>query len=648
MPTAAARPQTVKKTMNLNIHLLLERYRKLHRGSLGRLWVRYRTTWSTVWYGLLGAAALTGAFLLRFEGQIPLDDRMRLFAALPVAILLRIISVLYFEVPRGLPQYVGIVDVIRILKAASVGTLSFVVVVVLLFGHGFPRSIFIIDYLLTVAAYGGSRFALHMLWKMTRPPIAIAPGRNTLILGAGSTGELALKSIENDFYGVFSVVGFLDDSLSKRGMTLHGYPILGGIEDARRYIEELAVRDVIIAIPSASKEMTRHIVEMCASRNVSFRIVPPFQDVITGRGSSRRIREVRLEDILGRDPVRLNLDVVRSHLAGRRVLITGAGGSIGSELVRQIAKCNPGLLLLLDMAETPLFEINQELQNLWPDVKRVSIFADIKHGDLLDKIFDQYKPDLVYHAAAYKHVPMNEAHPVEAVFNNVLGTLNVVKSSVRSKVDKFILISTDKAVRPLSVMGATKRCAELLLQHMQGQGPKFIAVRFGNVLESAGSVAPIFRRQIARGGPLTVTHPDVERYFMTIPESVELVLQAGAIGMGAEVFILDMGKPIKIVDLARNMIELSGLEVGKDIEILFTGLRPGEKLTEELIADGENVTPTSIPKVSLHVAARRTNSHTDFLKELEALEKAAMNNDDAQALAALWEIIHRHDGNGSS
>ena len=615
-----------------------------------RPWFGCRTSLVLLAYAALGTASYVLAFLIRFDSAIPDFFLLTMWLTMPLAVSLKLLAVAYCRVHRELPTYAGMPQLLRIVKASTASTVLNIICVILLYGeygHEFPRSIYIIDYLITVLAFGGAQFFLRLFREAFRPSVGEAPGRRVLVLGAGDTGVSALKAIERDYFGVLSVVGLLDDDPGKWGMTLHGYPILGPIHQALHFIKELAVTEVMIAIPSATKERVRAIVEACSSRNVAFRILPTFRDYVTGKVEAQKIRAVSMEDLLGREPVSLDHSLVSRDLSGKRVLVTGAGGSIGSELARQIAKCNPALLLLLDMAETPLFEINQELDDLSPNTKRVSIFADIKHGDLLDKIFDQYKPDRVYHAAAYKHVPMNEAHPVEAVFNNVLGTLHVVRSAIRSKVEKLVLISTDKAVRPSSVMGATKRCAELLLQHMRGQGPKFIAVRFGNVLESAGSVVPIFRRQIARGGPLTVTHPDVERYFMTIPESVELVLQAGAIGTGGEIFILDMGKPIKIVDLARNMIELSGMEFGRDIEIRYTGLRPGEKLTEELVADGEDVTPTAIPKVSLHVATNGKNGHTEFLAELAALEKAAMTNDDAQVLAVIWGIIRRHDGDAA-
>jgi FlaA1/EpsC-like NDP-sugar epimerase len=364
---------------------------------------------------------------------------------------------------------------------------------------------------------------------------------------------------------------------------------------------------------------------------------------LTGRQQPQRLREVRVEDLLGRDPVQLDRTVVGKNLEGRCVLVTGAGGSIGSELVRQIARYRPSRLILVDAAETPLFEINNELAEMAPDLDRVCIIADIKHADLVDKIFEEHKPHRVFHAAAYKHVPLMEAHPVEAVFNNIFGTRAVARAAVEHKAESFVMISTDKAVRPTSIMGATKRCAELIVALMNGCGTRFITVRFGNVLGSTGSVVPIFRKQIAKGGPVRVTHPDVTRFFMTIPEAVELVLQAGSIGEGGEVFILDMGEPVKIVDLARSMVELSGYELGTDIGIEFTGLRPGEKLYEELVAYGEDVQPTSIPKVMVHRVPHSRLDEDELAGQMKQLEKAAMDCDDAVTISMLWEIVQGHD-----
>lgn len=616
-----------------------------HEPAMTQFLLRYRRVLLFAWYLALGAASYFGAFLLRFEGHIPADYYFMLLVTLPVVLAVKGFGIYRYGLPRGLLRYANMEDLMAIVKAATLSTMGIVVgVLVFHYGRGFPRSIFFIDYILTIALYGATRLAFRFSGEFLQRPAKLAsPGRRTLIIGAGDAGDMALHAIKKDFVGILTVVGFLDDDPMKAGMMIHGYPILGTLDDAPRIIKERAITEVIIAITTASKERVREIVDTCASRNVNFQILPTFKEYIDGKLDRQSIRRVRVEDLLGREPIVLDKSVVTNDLDGKCVLVTGAGGSIGSELVRQIATFKPAKLILLDAAETPLFEIDRELAEKAPDVERVCVFANIKHGDVLDQVFRQYQPHRIYHAAAYKHVPLMEAHPVEAVFNNVLGTRSAAEAAVRNKVEKFVMISTDKAVRPTSVMGATKRCAELLVSHMNGRGTRFVTVRFGNVLASTGSVVPIFQKQIAQGGPIKVTHPEVSRFFMTIPEAVELVLQAGAIGEGGEVFILDMGKQIKIADLARSMVELSGLEVGKDIEIEYAGLRPGEKLSEELVAYGEHAEETSIPKVMVHRSAPNGKSGRTFLEELKPLEEAAMACDNARVVKELWAIVKRHD-----
>ncbi len=605
--------------------------------------LKYRRGVVLAGHMLLGACALVGAFLLRFEGAIPLGDLMMMWATLPVSALLKGAAVSYFKIPQELPRHVGMGDIVRVLKACTVSSACFIIVVVVMYGHGFPRSVFILDYILTVGLYAGMMFFSRIFKEMTRPAVGEMPGRRTLIMGAGTTGELALRSLNDGAAGLYAVVGFLDDSPMKQGMSIRGYQILGPIADAPHVIRDMDVTDVIIALPSATKVKTREIVKMCASRNVSFRIIPTLKDYMTGEVEIQRIRELSLADLLGREPIELDKSVVSGDLEGKRVLVTGAGGSIGSELVRQIARYKPASVVLVDAAETPLFHISNELGLIAPDIDRFTVLADVKHGDLVEKTFAQFKPERIYHAAAYKHVPMMESHPVEAVFNNILATRNLALSAVRHGVERFVMISTDKAVQAESVMGATKRCAELLVLHLNGRGTKFVTVRFGNVLGSAGSVVPIFKQQIAEGGPVKVTHPAVARYFITIPEAVELVLQAGAAGQGGEVFILDMGDPIKIADLARNMIEMSGLELGADIQIQFTGLRPGEKLHEKLVAAGEDIESTHIPKVMVHRSYTISGDGEGFLSDLKGLEEAAMAGDDARTVSELWDLLKCRD-----
>jgi FlaA1/EpsC-like NDP-sugar epimerase len=381
------------------------------------------------------------------------------------------------------------------------------------------------------------------------------------------------------------------------------------------------------------------VVESCSGHDVNFRIMPAFRDLMTGTLALDKIREVRVEDLLGRDPVHLDSVRVVSHLGGRTVLVTGAGGSIGSEICRQVAKFQPARLVLFEVAESPLFDIENEIRESFPSLEVHGCIGDIKHADEVEAVFSRFKPDRVFHAAAYKHVPLMEAHAVEAVRNNVMGTKHVVEACVRHRTESFVLISTDKAVRPGNVMGATKRIGELIVARAEAPGSNFASVRFGNVLGSSGSVVPIFERQIRRGGPVRVTHPDMTRFFMTIPEAVELVLHAGALASGHDVFVLDMGDPVRIMDLARNMIELSGLAVGADVKIEVTGMRPGEKLHEELVTYGEALEPTQVGKISVLRKGRSAPGGPLFGQKLDRLIEAALNRDGQEALGLIRELI---------
>ncbi len=589
---------------------------------------------------LLAAAAFSLAFMLRFDfGPMPERIVMIWFASLPVAILFKIIALHYFGATTGLWRYVGMSDLVSILKACTASTVCFVLAVVIFYGHGFPRSVYVIDYVLTLVAFGGVRFAIRLGRESLRPAIRRSSGKRTLIIGAGDAGDIALRSLMKDYMGVYQVVGFLDDDPRKRHMQIHGVPILGAISDAAKFVREFEITEVLIAISAAGRPFIRSIVESCAGHNVNFRIMPAIRDLMTGRFEVEKIRKVQLEDLLGRDPIQLDKNVVRQDLAGKRVLVTGAGGSIGSELSRQIAGFGPEHLVLLDVAETPLFEIHRELSERYPDLHISAVLADVKHINEVEDVFAVHRPERVYHAAAYKHVPMMQAHPVHAVRNNIIGTHNVAATAAAHGTERFVMISTDKAVRPSSVMGATKRLCELVVAHMNHGTTRFASVRFGNVLGSNGSVIPIFEKQIAAGGPVRVTHPEMTRYFMTIPEAVELVLQAGTMASGNDVFVLEMGTPVKIMDLARNMIELSGMVAGQDIQIETTGLRPGEKLHEELVSYGESLDPTGIPKVNRLRSTLASRVYPKFGKHLATLAAACKTNKEHEITALLWEAI---------
>lgn len=416
--------------------------------------------------------------------------------------------------------------------------------------------------------------------------------KKILIIGAGVAGEMVVKEIINHPETGYEIVGLIDDDKKKQDRLVYGKPVLGQRRDIVRVVNEKGVEEIIIAIPSAPGHVVREIVASCEKAKVAFKIVPGIWEIITGDVHLSQIREVKADDLLGRETVRVDLEEVSSYLSSKRVLVTGAGGSIGSELCRQVAAFNPSSLLLLDHAENNLYFLEIELKERGLDFKIIPKIADIRDKERLSQIFGEYRPEVIFHAAAHKHVPLMESNPSEAIKNNVVGSKNLMEEAIGVKAARFVLISTDKAVNPASIMGASKRISEMLMQVYEESSTKFMAVRFGNVLGSQGSVVPLFKKQIAAGGPVTVTHPEATRYFMTIHEAVSLIIQAGAIGQGQEVFLLDMGEPIKIVNLARDLITLSGFEPDKEIKITYTGLREGEKLYEELLTSGEGTGAT--------------------------------------------------------
>lgn len=588
----------------------------------------------------IGIIAFVLAFLVRFDFHaIPWRYVELMLQSLPIAVGIKGVAVIYFGLTSGLWRYVGINDLSRILKAVAASSVAFLIASLLIFGHGFPRSIYVLDFLLTVMLFGGMRFAIRMFRESFRPAIRNTSGKRTLIIGAGDAGEIALRSLMKDYMGVYQVVGFLDDDPAKRNMSIHGYPILGTIADAPRLVKDLEITEVLVAISTASKQFIRDLVENCAGHNVNFRIMPAIKSFMTGEVEIEAIRKVKVEDLLGRDPVHLERKAVAAELEGKRVLITGAGGSIGSEIARQVAAYAPGKLVLLDFAESALFEIDRYIREEHPDLDVTPCLIDVRHADDVQRIFEMHTPNHVFHAAAYKHVPLMEQHPTDAVCTNVLGTRNMVEAAKQYGTKKFVMISTDKAVCPESVMGATKRLCELVVARQKHDGTRFTSVRFGNVLGSNSSVIPIFEKQIARGGPVRVTDANMTRYFMTIPEAVELVLQTSTLAESNDVFVLDMGTPVKIMDLARNMIDLSGMVVGDDIAIEITGARPGEKIHEELVTYGEDLLPTKIDKIGLLRKDHHDPGGDGFDKHLARLEKSALKRKKEETITYLWEMI---------
>jgi FlaA1/EpsC-like NDP-sugar epimerase len=565
---------------------------------------------------LLLAVVWYGAHLLRFNFDIPASNLSVMKKAFPLLIAVKIATFYFFDLYRGMWRYTSITDLLNIIKATSISSL--LIISFVLFStrfKGFARSVFIIDWCLTILFISGLRLSVRLYFELISEdkPWRIAIGtlfwplrqkradsKNLLIIGAGDCGEKIYREIRDNARLGYNVVGFLDDHRSKVGMKIHGIPVLGPIRDIEAVTESVGADEALIAIPSANSQQMRRIVAHCKESGIDFKTVPGMGELINGRVTVNAIRQVAYRDLLGREVVKLEEGRIGAYLHGRSVLVTGAGGSIGSELCRQICRFRPETILLYERAESPLYELDMELKQNFGGIKILPLLADIQDSCQLEKAFEALKPQVVFHAAAYKHVPMLELQPWKAIKNNIHGTRNLIDMSKRFSVERFVFVSTDKAVRPANVMGASKRVAEMLVQGENGagaSGTRFMIVRFGNVVGSVGSVVPLFKKQIVRGGPVTVTHPEVTRYFMTIPESCQLILQAGAMGEGGEIFILDMGTPIKIDDMARDLIRLSGFEPDVDIKIEYIGLRPGEKLYEELITEGEGIVPTSHEKI---------------------------------------------------
>lgn len=548
---------------------------------------------------LCSAVAYWLSYLLRFNFDIPEQYFERCVESLPVLLLVRFVCFYVFRLYEGVWRYASMNDLLRILKAITIGSVIFTLYVLVRHQFiGFPRSVLVIDWFVIITFLGGTRF----LYRFSREfrVINTKSANRVLVVGADDTGEMLLREMRQNPRMHYNPIGFLDKEPGKKGRRIHNVPVLGNIDELGRIAREKDVREVIIASPSITGKEVRKIVETCGQVGIECKAIPAVSDILDGKLNVSHIREVRIEDLLGREHIELDTGKIREYLSGKKVMVTGAAGSIGRELCRHIMKMGPEQLILFERAENELFYLDREFSEASFGRFYTPVLGDILDTGRLQWVMDKYCPDVVFHAAAYKHVPMQEAHPVEAIRNNITGTKNVAEMSTRYGVQKFVMISTDKAVKPVNVMGATKRITEMICQGMNGGNhTKFVAVRFGNVLNSAGSVIPIFKEQIMRGGPVTVTHPDVTRYFMSISEAAQLVMQAGAIGNGGEIFLLDMGEPIKITDLAKDIIRLMGLRLGEDIDIVYSGLRPGEKLHEELIADEEKTEPTAHDKIML-------------------------------------------------
>ena len=587
--------------------------------------------------GLIAAANMV-AFALRFEGDIPPDQVRMFLGGLPLVLSIYAVGLAAFGIQRGLWRYVGLHDLGCILWASVISSVAlYGVLHGVLKWVGYPRSVIILTGVFSGLFLAGIRLAVRWLreWLQVLSPTA----RRVLVVGAGNAGELLVRDMLSSGGAHYRPVGLVDDDPVKRKMQIHGVPVVGAIMDIPVLAAGLLAHEIIVAIPSASTALKQRILAAAEGCKVPIKILPSMKQLLVNPDALRQVRPMSLEDLLQREPIQMDRQELHPFLEGKRVLVTGAGGSIGSELCRQIARYRPASLILLERYENGLYALDLELRMQFPKVRIIPAVGDVTVRDRVIEVLRQTDPEIIFHAAAHKHVPLMELNPKEAVRNNVFGTKTMAEAALACGVDWFVLISTDKAVNPTSVMGATKRVAEDLLQALSRKGKtKFTVVRFGNVLGSNGSVVPLFTAQIRRGGPVTVTHPEIRRFFMTISEAVQLVLEASHLGRGGEVFVLDMGEQVKVVDLARNMIVLSGLVPDQDIQIVYCGLRPGEKLYEELFDEAEQVEPTS------HIKIRRAISRLEMQsgpldRAIAALETAVSHGDDDELIRKLKEAV---------
>jgi len=565
------------------------------------------------------AMAYTGAYLLRFEFALTSRDLNQIMLVLPWLVPLKLAVLFSLGLYRGMWRYSSLYDFWLLALGCLFSTLLAVAIVLNAYGFtGFSRAVFLLDGFLSFIMTGGARVAIRTYYSAKtgskRAPVLSLKRFNLkppdlkriLVIGAGGSGEKLLREIYDNPHACYEVVGFLDDDPGKRGRAMHGVPVFGAVDLLPEVLRKHNVEQVFISIPSASGTEMRRIIEICKECRVAFKTLPAISQILDGHVSIKALRDVDYADLLRRQPVQLDMSGIQNYLMGQTILVTGCGGSIGSELCRQLVRFRPAKLVLFDICEANLFYIQRDLLDLKYHNCEL-ILGPVQGRELTRGVFSRFHPQVVFHAAAYKHVPMLEQNCRAAVYSNVLGSQVLMESAVEFGVGHFVLVSTDKAVRPSSVMGASKRLAELIMQSLRGEGTQFKAVRFGNVVGSSGSVVPLFRRQIELGGPVTVTHPEITRYFMTIPEAAQLIIQAGALAEEGDIFILDMGTPVKITEMARDLIRLSGKEPGREIEVEFIGLRPGEKLYEELITKGEDVVRTRNERIMVV----RSNGVTD-------------------------------------
>ncbi|KPL84429.1 hypothetical protein SE15_04780 [Thermanaerothrix daxensis] len=594
---------------------------------------------------LLIVISVLGSYALRFElGAQFFDYLPSALWMIGFGVVIKPLVYHLFGLYQRIWAYASVEELELIVVAVTAASilLSGGMVIALSLGAfvGMPRSVLVIDWLLSLILAGGLRFSFRLMAEGRGQGTALmSKPRRVLIVGAGDAGALVVREMQKNPQLNLQPIGFLDDNPAKQKQQIHGVPVIGTLNELAQVLERQQVDEVIIAIPSAPGRVVRVVADIARLRGVPFRTMPGIYELLGGKVSVSRLREVDISDLLRREPLQVNEDLVGAALSSRVVLVTGAGGSIGRELCRQIARWGPKLLILLGHGENSIFETLLELRESYPALNMQPVIADIRDRPRLEVVFNEFRPEVVFHAAAHKHVPLMEINVEEAVTNNVLGTLNLVEVSMAYLVERFVFISTDKAIRPVNVMGATKRLAEMIvLNAAQRSGGRYSVVRFGNVLGSRGSVVPIFKRQIAQGGPVTVTHPDMKRYFMTIPEAAHLVLQVAGMGRGGDTFLLNMGQQIRVLDLAEDLIRLSGLEPGRDIEIVFTGVRPGEKLSEDLWDEGVSLRVTEHPDI-FRVENQEVLEGEMLYQIIAELVKLAREGDREKIMALLDEVI---------
>ncbi len=600
------------------------------------------------------AISLMLAFLLasnmRFESSWFVEQYPSL---LIFFIIVKLIIFGLFKQYRGWWRYVGISDLIGIASASLVSTLIivsswFIMLNTTSLRRSFQnlteigQSVFMLDMFATILLLSGLRMVIRLYYEEFR---TVESGRlkRFLIVGAGNTGEALLRDVHRMSVAQYEVIGFIDDDPAKKGISIHGIAVLGTVEQLPSICKDRNIDEIAIAMPSATHKQLRRVIQVCEGTKIRFGTVPSMTDIASGKFSVSQIRDVDINDLLGREVINLDLQLIEAILKNKVILVTGSGGSIGSEMCRQVCHFKPKQLLLIEQAENPLFYIERELRKGFPDINIKAVICNITDKVRVEEVLGKYKPEVVIHAAAHKHVPLMELNPGEAIKNNILGTRTISDAAGHCGSTNFVMISTDKAVNPTSLMGASKRIAETYIQDLnKTSDTHFVTVRFGNVLGSDGSVVPIFKKQIAEGGPVTVTHPEMKRYFMTIPEASQLVLQAATMGKGGEIFVLDMGEPVKIVDLARELITLSGFIPGEDMEVVFTGLRPGEKLFEELSIKGEDMQPTRHPKIGIwkNIPMDREKLHAGINELIEI----AQTQDHKKIAAKIKELVPEYIG----